>query len=1240
MLQNAFFPLVLLFIALLLCVSNYTPGTFLSGWDTLHPEFDFKLNFLRTFFGVFRPEQGLGAVAAHAHMVELPRIIILYALHFFFPLSMLRYLYIFLCLIAGPLGMYFFLNRIVIKKQLPSFLGALFYLLNLGTYQTFVVPFEMFTTLYATIPFVFWLFSEYLLKHKKRYIVFFSIAIILASPAAYASTLWLVFFASLLIFFTPYVFYKRKTKGIVKRFIWLLTIIILLNLYWLLPNLYFASTTATTVTGANINKLFSEEAFLKNKEFGTVANILGLKSFYFDWGIYSYDLKAFQQLTSVFQDYLHLTVISVIGWLFSILLIVGFIFGVIKQKAYRISIILLLLFCLLFLFNDNQPFKIFFSLLQNHAPLFKEAARFPDNKILNSYILLCSIFFGFASLFIYNLLSRVRFSIILNTFFGIILSLLLIIYLLPGFAGNFIHPTMRVKIPLEYFSLFERLHTENAGRVANFPVSSPWGWVYHDWYDSKAPSFQGAGFLYFGMPQAILERDFDRWNTANEQYYREVSHAVYSQNILELKNVIQKYDITHLLVDTSVINAGSDSKNLYYAELFSMLNTLSDQKFISKIDLPASNLVLYKVQNTKRLVTSIYTALPVKNPSETYFKDYVYEGGGNYVSDSSGLEFPLQNILDNEYKLTKNIFKKKGDEISLVLPAQNYRLADQNFRQATIPSQILVEQESSSTTTNLNFNLYPSTPLFDNKTALSKLDGAFVYPSAIKPVMSVNRQVFELNNLQDNTPTAVGNAFLSASLNKVAVYSEGQDQLVYQVYDIPFSFGYCNGNNNADLNILARPDSLVLRRPQKDPVCINVPLSFVKTPDNTSSTLVTFRFSSKSKINACLTSISSSVCREYLPVNNFFDPAQLSFALDKNDLSTTKLIITVERGQENQTLNNLSATSQQALSETLLDSTLLTTTIPKTFTNITFPYTSDKNYQAKAQAQSSLESDCPGQENKSSKSFDETDSSYRYVSEKGSYCDHISFPNLPHSLSYLVYVKSKNTSGLPMTFCITNYTSRRCDIYAKLTKFATPSEDVFLLPPSDPTGTGYDVNLENVGITRTEAINNFYSVSFVPIPIDLFSQIVSGTAAQKLYPGTVSNTIVYNPSLITTEVKNGPALISLSYAYDKGFAAYEVSCKSTFCPFTYLLRPLFGSSLKHVEINGWKNGWEAPSSSTVLIIYLPQYLEYIGIFSVAIFMTIILSYPLLNHFMKNKLDDYFEKKAERMKKRLFTPRSK
>ncbi len=73
---NSFLVLITLSIAR----RNYTPGTFLSGWDTLHPEFNFGLYLKRVFWGVWREHQGIGAVASQAHAAELTRIPILFLL--------------------------------------------------------------------------------------------------------------------------------------------------------------------------------------------------------------------------------------------------------------------------------------------------------------------------------------------------------------------------------------------------------------------------------------------------------------------------------------------------------------------------------------------------------------------------------------------------------------------------------------------------------------------------------------------------------------------------------------------------------------------------------------------------------------------------------------------------------------------------------------------------------------------------------------------------------------------------------------------------------------------------------------------------------------------------------------------------------------------------------------------------------------------------------------------------------
>ena len=98
-----FFPAVLTLLWFIIILNNYIPGTILSGWDTLHPEFNFPLNFERLIFGVWREEQGLGAVAAHAHMSDLPRVLLLWGSSFIFPLEFLRFFLTSLCLLSGVL---------------------------------------------------------------------------------------------------------------------------------------------------------------------------------------------------------------------------------------------------------------------------------------------------------------------------------------------------------------------------------------------------------------------------------------------------------------------------------------------------------------------------------------------------------------------------------------------------------------------------------------------------------------------------------------------------------------------------------------------------------------------------------------------------------------------------------------------------------------------------------------------------------------------------------------------------------------------------------------------------------------------------------------------------------------------------------------------------------------------------------------------------------------------------------
>lgn len=205
---------IFLIISVLFLIShNYTPNTILSGWDTLHPEFNMAQYFQR-ITSVWQEHQGLGAPPSQAHLAELPRMIILYPLTLLLPMNMVRYAYFFLMMLIGPTGVYFFILHILKKlrtdpviDRLAALIGSLFYILNVGTMQHFVVPLEMFATKFGYLGFIYLFLLKYLENGKKKDLSFLAIVIFFAAPMAHTATLWYVFFAGICLFLFTYLIY-------------------------------------------------------------------------------------------------------------------------------------------------------------------------------------------------------------------------------------------------------------------------------------------------------------------------------------------------------------------------------------------------------------------------------------------------------------------------------------------------------------------------------------------------------------------------------------------------------------------------------------------------------------------------------------------------------------------------------------------------------------------------------------------------------------------------------------------------------------------------------------------------------------------------------------------------------------------------------------------------------------------------------------------------------------------------
>jgi hypothetical protein len=663
-LSKFIFPLLIILLTALLAYLNYVPGTILSGWDTLHPEFNFGLYLKRIFFGVWQEHQGLGAVAAQAQMAELTRIPFVYLLNLILPMEMVRYVFFFICYGVGGIGTYLLSKYLISQDRSEhsgsaSFLGSVFYLLNLATLQHFYVPLEMFAVHFATLPFLIFFAIKYFREGKKKNILSFSIVTLLATSMAHTATL---FYAYLLVFglFVLFVILLKRKWITVKRGVVLILLTLSLNLFWLAPNVYYILKHNREVGNSKIHQVFSDEAFLQSKSYGNIKDLGLLKNFLFSWRNYSFEDGKFVDLMGVWKDHLGNPGVKEIGYGMSVVVLLGVLVSLFRKSKYALALLPLLLVGVFFWINENPPFTFIFESLRSRYGIFREALRFPFTKFSIVLISAMSVYFAFGMNFILAKLSKLRLGYVIIP----ILLGMNVYFMLPAFTGNLISPAMKVNLPDEYYSMFEYFKGQNPDlRVAKFPLNSMWGWNFYEW------GYEGAGFTWFGIGQPTLDREFDRWGKDNESFYRELSYAYFDGNLPLFEQVLAKYDVGFLLLDENTLNAGGEEKLLGYDKLKEFLaksSNIKGEKSFGKLSVYRTGYEA-KYGNLGTVGTAMKTDADL-----TYFDiDNVYLNNGNYFTGMDGVSFPFANLdprMGIKVSFEEENIRLEKDGYSLTVP--------------------------------------------------------------------------------------------------------------------------------------------------------------------------------------------------------------------------------------------------------------------------------------------------------------------------------------------------------------------------------------------------------------------------------------------------------------------------------------------------------------------------------------------------------------------------------------------
>lgn len=1177
-------PTLLVAVAGILIWRNHVPGTWLTGWDTLHPEFDLSLAFQRMWHGVWRTDQGLGALAAHSHMSELPRLLVLSLLSVVFPAHLLRYAFIGLCFLVGPVGVFFLTRELLPRKssliaQLGAFLAGLLYMGNLGTVQHFFVVFEMFAVAYAAIPWLWYLGLRFLKTGTRHTLVGLGIVGFLSSAMAYASTLWFASMAGFCLFLAGYALVKRSKKSW-RRIVIAGLVLLAVNAYWLLPNLYyFASSGGQGPAESKISQLFSPESFLHNKAYGSIADTLLLRNFLFNWQIYDFESQQFVMLLETWQQ--HSQQFAAVGFLLMSITLFGLVIGFAQRTRWRLALALPFVLAGVVLAIDTPVIGQVFEWLRATFPFLKEALRTPFTKFSLIALLVYSVAFaaGWQALAYWI---KQRFGIAATAGLWIVLAGSIALWSLPMWQGELISKRIQLEIPEAYFELFSFMKQQPAqARVALLPMSGPFGWEYLDW------GYQGAGFLWFGMPQSVLVRDFDRWSPYNETFYLQLQAQLTAGDATGVRRVLEQYRVQYLLVDQHLTKAGQP---LTQEELTALEEVLlaSGAHPIWDYD----QLTVY--QTTAEEPTALFVPadfIPVQIDSVKTKVDPAFHAVGTYVEATpAALQYPfadlfrenLEGVIFQEdfFTLSREIIPSSG----ILVPP--FEVGNSLTVPATLQyeeRQLLVEFESSAV-------------LESGETALR-----YQLPSLTLPVP------FDSPEITVSLNDRIATLKRGQTLSEFVVSAQVGESLELQVFDpaqartIPLETAFAEApvtpcwdwpGRSADVHVQTTVTTKSVAV-TNGAACVSLPLTQLVTQASLATVTVPSQSSTSTTPEFCVSRADDTeqTCL-HSPVGDLTQ-SQMTwtdvvrhFQVEPDESYWLDLIagpvtaVDKPESVDYQTPRLLISPliAQAAWESSVWDAWTQPQSFPSTDNHPLTVRLSTVPFEETVEVANltTLENCDPfgrGTARIESFSF--------WSHDQGVGCAHLRLAGITPHQEGLLLVRSRHTAGRPLKMYLVNDRTGKTELETLLAEGEQTQSFSLLAQPG--TNESYILSFENRSFGAELSRNELLSIQTAPVPLTWLQnlKVESGSNSDSQSIANqlrVVRTQSYGPTYHLVEV-SGEGLIVLNQGFHSGWIGL-----------------LDFTILPHTQVNGWANGWFVPREGVVILVYWPQYLEWLGFF--------------------------------------------
>lgn len=1148
---------ILLFIVFLtILLSNFKQGYFIIGNDNFSPEVTPSITLERSFFSpAWRTYRAWG-IASDSEQADIFRTSAFFILaQIGIPLWLISQLYLFFTVFVAIYSMgkltQIILNELGVTSLYAKLFGGLLYLSTLLAVWIYFFPVHLFVAVYAFLPFLLWRIYLFIEETTAKNFLFFLLGIFLYTTSALTVTMFLTSFLVLCLFLFGYSLMKReKLKILFYSFI----IILLFQLFWLLPLFSYLKSNTKVLQESLINRKITQSIIENEKEYNTVLNI---PRYNFSWldatykdGSFIYPYHGWFKKDLIGQS---------LGFLPILFFVLGSLFLLKRKNPFGILLILTYFFGFFLIKGENFPLGSIYKSLLEKNELIAQIFRWQSSKL---WPLIALPFPMIGTIGI--LLVSKKLDGAVRSIYILLITFSLLFYVSPFFIGGMLRNVMYVKIPEDYQKLSRFLRdNDKFSRIFPAPEANTLYFRNYSW------GFFGSVFLNYILPNPVIEKALIIGSKENENAFRILTNAYHSYDPKIFANALFQYNIPFVLSD-EYANEGETGfrydwenhetivkRNPYLVPIWQ-----SGKLILYKLDASQfeTNPPLEKIYSRQRF-ESINAMNIINRPTNYYL-----------TGDGDGIIYPLFLNFDSyafdsfnkEINATARYTGKKTKYTATITPEEI-----QNS-----PTAIEIQAEGGIVLKPS----WPSIAINGEKKDLS-LPLLYYYPAKDYRYFVLDNLVFEKKEGRRGT---VSTPF--GSIEKSLSLTTWDDEQIINMRQNDQKQGlFCN-------NIIAS-EQLTLNYPDKI-YCVSNPLFFPKD----TVARIEFILNSNSAIEGtlCVESTNMKRCLNNKPQlfskgKQYFslfiprlieegDSIRIHLTLQTNEESTdvniesflvkqfsTKEMIKVEQGISVDN-NNVSRTVFFEAGDTI------TVTLPLIDDESSFAFTSEGSFYPNTSH---------GRFN-NDESIQSTPFDGIQVTHRGSFSSFLYLPPVKADGIGMMYLKGANYQGVPADV---GFRDKKAENYLWEEKLFSKKEsellDFFIIPKKY---VSYAIEFQSQGIGKSLTKNELSRLVFQVVPKEWFGW--------KLIPEDDRSLPMFTLQ---------PAYPTETNMYEGGISDETqkiIAIPSAVSPYWIIN----DKKASHAVINGWKQGWITQKEGEISVFYWPNLLVYLG-YAVIIIVT-------------------------------------